>query len=222
MGRKKIGMAVPVALDDELRTEVKRVAELRKEADSTVMRAAIRAGLPVVAAGGLAEMIQLDGELSRDLEKASREVGISRTKLILESIRLGFVAVYSRFMRQKWRDEHAAAASMTPFNESLYQSGALHDRDAHPILTEHARALSEIRGLREVLGDLQFQVPEAKHRLERAMHLSALRASHGSGGGYPTGLQIEEIEKQIHGFETNRDGPYSASGKTRNAGTKQD
>src|SRR5690242_3108648 len=92
---------IPLSLDDELLAEIDRVAESTKESRSAVMRRAIREGLAVVKTGGSADVIALDGETSRDVDVASKDAQISRTKFLLECIRTGFDAAYTRLIRDK-------------------------------------------------------------------------------------------------------------------------
>src|SRR6185436_15278463 len=92
---------IPLSIDDELLAEIDRVAEGTKESRSAVMRRAIREGLPVLKAGGGADVVCLDGELSKDVDMVSKEAKTSRTKVILESIRTGLQAYYNRVQREQ-------------------------------------------------------------------------------------------------------------------------
>lgn len=164
MGRKKIGMAVPVALDDELRRDVKRVAELRKEADSTVMRSAIRAGLPIVEAGGSGDYIQLDGELSADVGKVAAEQGRSRQRVLLEAIRIGLAPVQAR-----WVASHPESGPEIPEEEAhrLWS----HDPDSLPILKDLRRHRNNAAWLENFLAQMRLfpGVQEVQERVERVV-----------------------------------------------------
>src|SRR5262245_35024736 len=92
---------IPLSIDDELLAEIDRVAEETKESRSAVMRRAIREGLPVVRAGGGADVICLDGELSKDVDVVSKEGKLSRAKTILDAIRTGLQPLYNRLMREQ-------------------------------------------------------------------------------------------------------------------------
>jgi predicted transcriptional regulator len=101
---------IPVALDDELLNSIDRAAGELKQSRSALIRAAIRAGLAAIQAsgstdvfdagnqiivrkGGAADVLQLDGELSRDVSSVAERHHWQRGKVIIEAIRAGLPAL---------------------------------------------------------------------------------------------------------------------------------
>src|SRR5437867_3151726 len=96
---KSIPLAI--SLPESLIAEIDEIANTAKESRSAVMRKAIREGFPLVKSGGGADVIVLDGELSGDVDKLSKETELRRSKILLEAIRAGLHAFGSRVMSEK-------------------------------------------------------------------------------------------------------------------------
>lgn len=192
MEDKPVWKAVPVALDAELENEVERIAKARGEKKSAVMRAAIRAGLPMIEGGDFAETVPMDSELRADVGKLAEIHGISRGKALSESVRAGIHAVHARLSKRTGPDTAEAA-----FFEALLA----HDPESSALGRDYLQARRAIESLREVVLDLRRMVPEAAERLAAMERLTELRATRGRGGGRPLGLTQEEIEAQIRTLE---------------------
>ena len=159
------------------------------------MRAAIRKGLECLKAGDGAEPIMLDGELSAEVGKLAVSRGWTRQRVLLEALRIGIGAVFSRATRAA----EAPLPNEAPEDvKASFLMLAHHDSDAHPIIREHAGALSAIRALQYRFNDLVSQVPEAAARLQLMEKVTALRALPGHcGGGPPYGLTPQEMHDEI-------------------------
>jgi hypothetical protein len=125
--------AVPLAisLDEETLRLVDELTSARAESRSSIMRAAIRSGLPIVQAGGLAEVVPVDSELQSDVTKVAEWKGLSRGKILLESLKIGISAVNARFPN--------AAEEPTPDKE-FFAMIAANDPDSLPIARDFRRA----------------------------------------------------------------------------------
>lgn len=187
---------IPLSIDADLLAEIDRIAEGTKESRSAVMRRAIREGLPVVEAGGSADVISLDSELSSDVGQASAEVKLNRAKLILECIRTGLQPVYNRLMREQVIDnqEHTPeqADRLLAFMEDR-------DRLADPMAREMRTALRQRGAAVSRLTDILENVPEARRRQELMDKLTEIHRGPGGlgGGNWGLGVSNEEMEWQL-------------------------
>lgn len=197
---------IPLSIDDELLAEIDGVVESIKESRSAVMRRALREGLPVVKAGGSADVICLDGELSKDVERVSSEGKLNRAKVILESIRTGLQAFYNRAMRE----QVIHAQNRSPEDaERLLAEMEESDRHDDPREREFRTALRQ-RGAAIIrFHDLLAHVPEAWRRYKLIERLTEIRRKPGGIGGgsvWGCGLSTAEIEWQVAMAEKYGDG----------------
>lgn len=105
---------IPVALDDALLGEVDRTAAELKQSRSTVIRSAMRIGLPMIRAqgscdlldmggqllvrkGGSVDVVQLDGDLSEMVRQVAQSFDLPRQKVLIESVRAGLGDAKARF-----------------------------------------------------------------------------------------------------------------------------
>jgi hypothetical protein len=192
---------IPLALDDELLAAIDAVAEATKESRSAVMRRAIREGLPIVRGGGSAEVLVLDSATSREVQTASNEAKVDRTKFIIEAIRTGLQATYFRMMRDYWIREQ----DQNPRNKDA--QSWVHTFE-HSMLTENPTG-REVRSAMRARGaalnrfwDLCQHVPEAFERFKLVEKLIQLRTKRG---GYRAvwgcGLSTAEVRWQIEMYE---------------------
>jgi hypothetical protein len=166
------------------------------------MRRAIREGLAVVKTGGSADVITLDGETSRDVDAASKDVQISRTKFLLESIRVGFEAAYTRLIRDKWArvqdqdPQNKEAESWLHFMESRISREDPMMREVRTAMRQRGAALNR-------LWDILTHVPEAWRRYQLVEQLTTICKSPGGRGGgvWGMGLTTGEIEWQVRMHE---------------------
>jgi predicted transcriptional regulator len=201
---------IPLSIDDELLAEIDRVVEATKESRSAVMRRAIREGLPVVEARGSADVISLDSETSKDATTACQELKVSRTRFLIESIRTGLQATYSRMMRDNWvriqeqNPQDKEAEGMI----RAYEHSTLMDNP----MGREVRAAMRQRGAAIVrLSDIVQHVPEAWRRHQLVEKLTRIIQSPGGGGGYVwgAGLSTGEVEWQVNMAEKyGRTKPY--------------
>jgi hypothetical protein len=197
--RKNLARNIPLSIDKELLAAVDRLAGDRNETRSLIMRRAIQEGLPLVKAGGNADVLTLDSELSTVVEQATKETGLRRSKILLEAIRAGLEAFISRVMSQK-----VSLADLTDPKEreqilnACEESYRLYD---DPTAREHRKLIWERATAAVRLIDILLRVPEAKRRAELIEKLAALDKPGRPLGGTPWpwghGLSTEEIEWQI-------------------------
>jgi predicted transcriptional regulator len=202
MGKPKVGMTVPVALDEVLLAEVERVANQRGEAKSTTMRAALRAGLPIVENGAPGDSLPLDGELSSDVEQVAREFKLSRSRVLADSVKIGLPALFARLQRKESLALNKGDADAAA---EFFEHLLAHDLEANPSRREAGEALRLAKRQTNILCDLFAQTRETKDRWNNMVYLAALRSRPAhvaktglfNGGGLPFGVPDEDIRKQI-------------------------
>lgn len=196
--RKKLARNIPISIDPKLLADVDTVAGDRNETRSLIMRKAIEEGLPIVKAGGNADVLTLDSELSSDVDKARKETGLPRNKILIEAIRAGFHAYVSRTMSEKLS---LADVQDPKEKESLLRTlEGSYKLYTEPMAIEHRRLIFERGDAVTLLKDILFHVPEAKRRHDLLMQLKEYREKPGGGGGgspWGRGLTTEEIEWQV-------------------------
>lgn len=208
--RQNLSRSIPLAIDKELLAAVDGVAGDRNETRSLVMRKAIREGLPLVKAGGNADVLTLDSEFSADVDQAAKETKLTRAKILLEAIRVGLHAFVSRVMSEKLsladvQDPQKRAQLL----QSIEESYKLYD---DPMVLEHRRLIVERGNAVTRLQDILQHVPEAKRRDDLVSRLTDFRSRpNGPGGGrvWGCGLSNEEVEWQVSMCE--KYGPHPAS-----------
>jgi len=196
--RKNLSRNIPLSIDEELLTAIDRIAGDRNETRSLVMRKAIQEGLPLVKAGGNADVLTLDSEFSADVDQAVKETKLKRNKILLEAIRVGLQPFVSRTMSEKL----SLADVQDPQErelliQELEQSYKLYD---DPMVREHRRLIAERGNATTRLMDILKHVPEAKRRHDATTRLTEIRRMPGGSGGgaaWLGGLSTEEIEWQV-------------------------
>ncbi len=185
---------IPLSIDDELLAEIDRVAESTKESRSAIMRRAIREGLPLVQAGGGADVVKLDSETSHDVETVCKETGFSRAKVLIETIRSGIQATYYRCMREKWiraqemnPKDQEAESMIHLLEESLFREDPM-GRELRTALRQRGAAITRFH-------DLLLHVTEAWHRYKLIERLTELRKN--SFPIWGKGLSTAEIKWQV-------------------------
>jgi hypothetical protein len=157
--------AVPLAisLDEETLRLIDELASDRAESRSSVMRAAIRAGLPLVHSGGLVEVVPVDPELQSDLTNVSDWKGLSRSKVLLESLKIGLPAVNVRFPNKDLKGTTDA---------EWFEVFASHDPNSVPIARDLRKAEYHAAYLRDIMEQV-CRITETEERLERERQESA-------------------------------------------------
>lgn len=196
--RKNLARNIPLSIDEELLAAIDRIAGDRNETRSLVMRKAIQEGLPLVKAGGNADVLTLDSEFSMEVDQAAKETKLRRNKILLEAIRTGLQAFVSRTMSEKLtladvQDQEEKARLLEGIEEhyKLYTD---------PMVREHRKLILERGHATTRLMDILEHVPDAKRRNNAVMRLTEIRRSPGGGGGpsgWMSGLSIDEMEWQI-------------------------
>lgn len=189
---------IPLSIDDELLAEIDSIAESTKESRSSIMRRAIRDGLPLIKSGGGADVVTLDSETSRDIDVASKETKVSRSKILIEAIRTGLQATYSKLMR----DKVVRAQEQNPKDKEAemmihaWENSVLMDdpmgREVRAAMRQRGAALNRF-------WDILQHVPEAWRRYQLVEQLTKIRKSPGGIGMsvWGHGLSTEEVEWQI-------------------------
>jgi len=200
--RKNMARNIPLSIDKESLAAVDRVAGDRNETRSQVMRKAIQQGLPLVEAGGSADVLTVDSEISADVDQASKELKLRRNKILLEAIRIGLQAFVSKAMSEKLsladvQDPKEKAQLLQAIEESykLYND---------PMVIQHRRLIVERGHAVTRLNDILQHVPEAKRRDDLVNRLTEYRRQPGGGGGgrvWGCGLSNEEVEWQVAMYE---------------------
>ena len=188
--RKNLARNIPLSIDNESLAAVDRVAGDRNETRSLVMRKAIEEGLPLVKAGGNADVLTLDSDLSDFVNELAKNYKRKRNSILLEALRRGVRAVEAHLLYTS-NDEIPPEVSKAMLNTNP---------DAEPLLREVRNARIERGALKIQLDDLLRHVPEAKRRADAIEKLTAIRRQPGGGGGgspWGCGLSTEEIEWQI-------------------------
>lgn len=203
---KTVWKPIPVALDEDLERQVERIATARGEKKSAVMRAAIRAGLPLVESGSRGESLPLDDETSRDTDKVASEFRLNRERVLLDAIKIGLPALYARLHR---KSAMAAEKSDPEKIANFWEHVLAHDLDANPSRREFAEVMRTLKRNTNILSDLLEHTPGPAVRWNNMVYLAALRARPSNvaktglfnGGGLPLGLTNEEIRQQIEEHE---------------------
>lgn len=200
MGKPKVGMTVPVALDQDLLSQIENLANQRGEAKSTTMRAAIRAGLPLVQLGQGAEPVPLDSELRADVANVAKWHQWSLGKVLSEAVRAGLHAVHAR-----WAAAHPEGSDEVP--PEVLKETLSYNPDAMPLARDFIQAKRRARWLSEGFEDLKEMVPEAAERVAAIERLWELQGKQGGGGVglWPLGVSTAEIRGQIKRLEAKRD-----------------
>jgi hypothetical protein len=158
------------------------------------MRKAIREGLPLVESGG-GDMLKLDGELSADVDRASKETELRRSKILLEAIRTGLHAFVSRTISEKENLANVQDPEQkTRLLQMLEESYKQYD---DPMVREHRRLILERSQALTRLNDLLENVPEAKRRSDLVNRLAEFRRQPGGGAGGRPMLSNEELAWQV-------------------------
>lgn len=187
---KNLARNIPLSIDEGLLTVIDRIAGDRNETRSLVMRKAIQEGLPLVKAGGNADVMTLDSDISDFVNELAKIYKRKRNSVIIEAVRRGVRAVEAHLLYNS-NDEIPPEVSKMMLNQSP---------DAEPLLREVRTAKIERGALKIQLDDLLHHVPEAKRRADAVEKLTTIRSQpDGSGGGsaWRSGLSTEEIEWQV-------------------------
>lgn len=96
--RKNLARNIPLSIDNESLAAVDRVAGDRNETRSLVMRKAIEEGLPLVKAGGNADVLTLDSDLSDFVNELAKNYKRKRNSILLEALRRGVRAVEAHLL----------------------------------------------------------------------------------------------------------------------------
>lgn len=198
MTENEKSIPLAISLPESLVAELDALAAETKQSRSAVMRLAIREGLTAAKSGGKADALVLDSATSREVDTASQEARVSRDKFIMESIRTGLQATYSRLLRDYWVREQ----EKRPGDKDA--EGWVHVLE-HSTLMDNpmgreVRAAMRQRGAALVrFHDLLEHVPEAWRRYLLVEKLTEIRRMPGEigGGVWGMGLSTEEVAWQV-------------------------
>ena len=196
-GRKTTPLAI--SLDEASIAEIDRIAKLRRDSRSSVMRAAIQAGLPMIETGS-GEMVLMDGPLSEDVKKVGEWQKWSRQKVIIESIRLGLPSVAARFASHDGLERSGITGEDAKKWEEIMLA---HDPESLPLARDYQKLRQEAGRLRRLLRDAETMVPAVEERmalLKRHVELQVQSGTFFTGFAY--GVSTEEIKRQIAEFES--------------------
>jgi hypothetical protein len=104
-GRTKIGERFSVVLDAELQAAIQTLSKETGEGVASLLRKALRCGLPFLKAGGSPDAVQLDAQTKMEVDDAVKATGCVRDRLLLEAIRLGLQEAYWKMEREKWENQ---------------------------------------------------------------------------------------------------------------------
>jgi metal-responsive CopG/Arc/MetJ family transcriptional regulator len=167
MGQKQNN--IPVSMDDAFLAEIDSVAETRKTSRSAVMRDALRAGLEIVKAGGAADVLTLDSELSQDIEAEAKRGNRTRNSVLLEAIRHGIKAVDTYQMIKEAKEKEGMDDAMA---QAILAHWAF---DLYPEKRAVRVAMAERAVYWQQVWDLVTHVPEARERKEAIEKLIKMR-----------------------------------------------
>lgn len=187
---------IPVALDNESLAAIDRVAKVRNETRSAVMRAAIRAGLETVETGGGADMLRLDGNLSRFVDELAKEYGKTRAAILAEAVESGIRAVETRNLIEKTK----ADPEMENMGKAME---GWNDADIYPEKRVARQAMLERGRLQIQLDDIFRHCPDAKQRKELIeKHDKVMKKRYGSAPNmWGSGVSTEHLESNIKHME---------------------
>jgi hypothetical protein len=152
---------VPLAMDDDLKREVELASKDLNQKQATVMRDAIRKGLPLVKSGG--EVISLDGPLSEEVTRVQNTTGMTRVKVLLEAVRAGLPMVENVGPRNMFEEAEAGLSKIERDLRAMTEGEFA--KTAHQQFAElRAYATSQARRLQEVEREVA--------RLKKALVLS--------------------------------------------------
>lgn len=177
--------AVPLAisLDEETLRLVDELATARAESRSSIMRSAIRAGLRAVQSGGVVEVVPVDPELQLDVTNVADWKGLSRSRVLLESLKIGLPAVNVRFPNKE---------SSGTLDAAQLEAIAFHDPNSVPIARDLRRAEYKIAYLRDMMEQV-CRITETEERLERERREAA--------GEHVPDRQLRSVRSQIDRVE---------------------
>ena len=185
-----------VILDDETRREIElAMAATGENVAATILRKAIRAGLPLVKSGG--EAVRLSGELSDFVGACASRGKRTRESIIAEAVQRGIRGVDTCLMIEE------ARANGIP-EGALASVQAADEMDLYPEKRAVRQALREKGALQIQLEDLLQHCPEARERKETLEKLVTLARS--VRGGWPSmwgsGVSTAELQRQLGALET--------------------
>ena len=202
MAESEKSIPLAISLPETLIEELDRVAANVKESRSAVMRKAIREGLPILKAGGNADVLALDSELSTDVDQTVKETKERRNKILLEAIRIGLQPYFTR----KTSEMVSLADKKDPKEKDylLQQIERSYELYTDPMVIEQRKLIVERGRAVTRLNDILQHVPEAKRRDDLVTRLTEFRHKPGGSGGgavWGCGLSNEEVEWQVAMYE---------------------
>ncbi len=188
---------IPVSMDDDLLSQIDRIAKEKKLSRSAVMRAALQSGIGHVQSGGAADSLTLDSEISRFINELTKRYGKTRNSILFEAIQHGIRAVELYAMielaqKEGTISEGAAAAMMT-------QSGP----DVYPEQRAVREAIRQRGKLAIQLDDLLRHCPQARDRMQLIeKHGELMRKRYGTGPSmWGSGVDTEQLKENIANLE---------------------
>ncbi len=165
---------IPVSLDDEFLARIDAIATARGASRSWVMRQAIRSGLSMVEESSTPELVFPDPDLRADVGKVAEWKGFTRSKVLLEALKIGLPAVAVRFP-----NKDATEAQDDAWEDVL---GNLDPR-AFPLAEDVRRFRREASQERSFRATVAHAFPECAAAFERVE--TVLRWAQGKGKPLP-------------------------------------
>lgn len=189
--KKNPSTPIPVALDDQLLSGIDEVSSELSDTRSSIMRRAIRAGLPLVKSGG--DVVRLSGAISDHVGELSKLYKRDRERLLIDAIERGIHSTQAHLLYQP-RDDISPEAA-----EGMLQCSG----DKEPLLREVQQAKIEKGGLQIQLADLMHHCEDARDRKETIeRHANLARKKYGSWPPmWGKGVTTEELKRQISRME---------------------
>lgn len=185
-----------VILDDDLRRDIAAALENSSEPAASLLRKAIKVGLPLVKAGSGAEPIALDGELNKDVGAVSERQKWSRQKVLIEAIRIGLPTVATRFA-------YAHPDNAPPLPEEEIAHLFAYDPEAMPLARDLMGAKLKYRLALQTIAQM-CEFPSVDNLHSAIQRLTAKRRKDGKPvgvGSSPLLFPPEEIEEELAAIE---------------------
>jgi len=155
-GRKATPLAI--SMDEETLQLIDQIAAARADSRSAIMRAAIRAGLPLVQSGERVEMVPADAALQEDVANVAKWKGWSRGRTLNEAVKIGLPAVNARYPN--------VGDSPTPDEADVFALIARMDPQSNPLLHDLRRERNEASYWRSFVHQVR-QLSDGEKAVER-------------------------------------------------------
>lgn len=187
---------VPLAMDAALKREVEAVAKALDQKQASVMRDAIRKGLPLVKSGG--KVVNLSAELAHFVASNAERFNRTEDSILAEAVERGVRAVELHALIEQLKAEGGMTDSAA---EAMLKRSSL---TVYPEQRAVREAMLERGELAIQLDDLLRHCPEARERKELIeKHGELIRKRYGTGPSmWGSGVSTEHLKQNIATFES--------------------